>query len=625
MRWKGLIFLAVIIALGAVLFLIFLDKWVESGLEKAGSAAVGAKVEIDGLDLDIAGLSIEWQRLRVTDPRHTMQNVVETGRTAFQMDLAALLRKKTVIREMTLADVRTGTPRKADGAIPKKPKKEKKKSDKPDVFDKARSRLASELQNLPVMDFDPDRLKKSLNLDSLIVMAELTMPRKLDSSRADVLQTSKNWETFFREFKPEADLQRIRTTIQQIDPKAIRNVPELAAALEKAQSAHKTLKTIQDTVKTRQQKFKTDFNRTGSYVRSVDDWYKADYAKILSKARLPDLSVKNIGLMLFGGTVVHRVNQTLGAVQTVRKYMPKKSDKPEKAKPERMKGQTIHYADRNGWPEFLIQKVHLSGQTGSTDEQPGLILQGDATGINSQPWVYGRPTEITLSGQKEDGRSIRLDALLDHVQEVARDRFELRMDRVSLNNVTIQESAYLPNKVQKGMAAVQAAANFEGDRFDITLDVTASGLSFDFSSMNTSNRFVSIVRDVIRSLNTITLNARISGEGENLTFRMDSNLDDRISKELQSIGSKALRDAQNQVRTRLDQIKREKMDEVGKLYQTKRAEYQKKIDTYAEQVEEQRVAAEARIDQIKKDMDSRKKAEEDKLKGKAKEVIDGLF
>ena len=150
MRWKGLIFLAVVIALGVVLSLFYLDKWVESGLEKAGSALVGAKVEIDNLDLDVAGLSIEWQRLQVTDPNRTMQNVIETGRTAFKMELAALLRKKTVIREMTLADVRTGTPRETDGAIPNKPEKEKKKSDKPDLFDKTKSKLTAEIQNLPV-------------------------------------------------------------------------------------------------------------------------------------------------------------------------------------------------------------------------------------------------------------------------------------------------------------------------------------------------------------------------------------------------------------------------------------------------------------------------------------------
>ena len=624
MRWKGLIFLAVVIALGVILSIFFLDKWVESGLEKAGSAMVGAKVEIDGLDLDVANLSIEWQRLQVTDPNSTMQNVIETGRTAFRMDMAALLRKKTVIREMTLADVRTGTPRETDGAIPKKPKKEKK-SDKQDLFDKTKAKLTAEIQNLPVMDFDPARLKKSLNLDSLIAMAELTMPQKLDSSKADVIETTQNWEKFFKDFQPEEDLQKIRTTIQQIDPQKIKTIPELASALEKVQSSHKTLKTLQDTVKVRQQKFKTDFNRSGSYVRNIDDWYKADYNRILAKAKLPDLSVKNIGMMLFGSTVVHRVNQTLGTVQRIREYMPKKTDKVEKKKPERLKGQTIHYANRHGYPEFLIERAHLSGQTGSTEDAPGLILQGDASGINSQPWVYGKPTEVNLSGRKGDGRSIHLLATLDHVQDIARDRFEVNMDRVSLNNVSIQESAYLPSKIQKGVAAIQAIADFEGDRFDISLNVTASNLGFDFSSMNTSNRFVAIVQDVIRNLNTVTLNARIFGQGDDLSMKMDSNLDDRVSRELQNIGSKALREAQNKVRGRLNAIKSEKMAEVDKLYKAKRAEFQKKMDEYEEKVEDQRVAAEAKIDQIRKDMESRKKAEENKLKDKAKEALDGLF
>lgn len=625
MRWKGWIFLAVLAGAGLVLSLFFLDQWVESGLEKAGTAIVGAKVEIDDLDLSITGLSIEFDRLQVTDPHHTMRNILETGRTAFKMNLAALLRKKTVIREMTLTDVRTGTPRETDGAVPKKPKKEKKPSGGSGVLDKARDKLAARVRDLPVMQFDPDRLKENLNLDSLIAKTDLTLPQKMDSAKTEVMRASENWEAFFREFQPEDDLRRVRATIQEIDPSTIKTAPELAAALEKVRSAQRTLKSLQDTVKTRREQFVQDFNRAGFFVREADDWFQEDYNRVLAKARLPDFSVKNIGLILFGGAVVHRADQVFGLVQTVRKYMPEKSDEPAQAKPQRQEGRTIHYASRHGYPSFLIEKAHLSGRTGSDDETPGLKLVGEAAGITSQPPVYGRPTTIDLSGEKEDGRSVRFSAVLDHVGETARDRFELNMGQVSLNNVTIQQSDYLPGRILDGTADIRAAAEFEGDRFDISFDVRASGLRFDFSSMNTNNRFVDIVRDVIRRLNVVTLNARISGRGDDLTFRLDSNIDDRVSAQLRAMSSDALRGAQEKVRARLNRIRQEKTAEVNSLYREKRVEVQTAIDAYAEQVEAQRVAAEAKIEQIQKDIESRKKAEEDKLKDKAKDMIEGLF
>jgi hypothetical protein len=47
MRWKGFIFLVVLIAAILVVSILFIDKWIERGLEKSAELAVGAKVEID--------------------------------------------------------------------------------------------------------------------------------------------------------------------------------------------------------------------------------------------------------------------------------------------------------------------------------------------------------------------------------------------------------------------------------------------------------------------------------------------------------------------------------------------------------------------------------------------------
>ncbi|MDZ7272229.1 MAG: TIGR03545 family protein, partial [candidate division KSB1 bacterium] len=61
MRWKGFIPFLVLVVGVAVVSLFFLDRWVESGLEKAGEAIVGARVEIDGLKVRPTALSFEWK------------------------------------------------------------------------------------------------------------------------------------------------------------------------------------------------------------------------------------------------------------------------------------------------------------------------------------------------------------------------------------------------------------------------------------------------------------------------------------------------------------------------------------------------------------------------------------
>ena len=122
----------------------------------------------------------------------------------------------------------------------------------------------------------------------------------------------------------------------------------------------------------------------------------------------------------------YQVNQYLGYVKTAQKYMPKKSEKPKKEKKPRLAGQTIHFPDRHAWPSFLIQKIHLSGQTGASDTQPGLQLSGDVSGITSQPWIYGKPTVIDVKGLQENKLSGMFSAVLDHTTETSSDSFNIK-------------------------------------------------------------------------------------------------------------------------------------------------------------------------------------------------------
>ena len=77
MRKKGIISLIVVCALFVAALFIFTDVWLERVIEDYGSRAVGAKVEIDGLDVDILSLDFKLKRLQVTHPDHTMKNMFE--------------------------------------------------------------------------------------------------------------------------------------------------------------------------------------------------------------------------------------------------------------------------------------------------------------------------------------------------------------------------------------------------------------------------------------------------------------------------------------------------------------------------------------------------------------------
>jgi len=626
MRWKGLIPLVLtlgFLALGSVLFM---DKWIESGIEKAGQSITGAKVEIDGFHLNLFKLTVQWDRLQAADARSTMRNLVETGRAAFRMSFPALLRRRVVIHEMTVADVRSGSPRKTDGALPQK--EPKPTSGQPDFLDKVKAKIKSEIETMPVVRFDLGKLKRSFNADSLVAIAGLRLPGRLDSVRLDAAAAAADWDAFFKTFHPDDDLVKVRDEIKNVDPKQIKTVPELLSTLNTVQASWKTVKAISDTVSSRNQKFKQDYSRLSSYTGQLKTWVQDDYRGVLAKAQLPDLSVQQVGKMVFGPHLASQAETWIDRYQSLKKILPKKSDKPEKKKKEkrtRMRGQDIAFADRHGWPTFTVEKLSLSGQTGPTDSSAGFRLRGEVTDISSQPWITGRPVVVSLSGNKTDGRSVDVLAVLDHRTELASDSFTVKFANVSLNHIAVEKSAYLPSQIRKGSADFNCSAMVLENAVSVKFSSLARGLAFDFDSTAVTDTFVRILRDVISRLDEITLNAGMKGAGEDIHIRLDSNLDDKVGGELKRVGSQALTDAQNKITARLKNIENEKRAELAKVLEEKQKEFEQKLASCVKLSGEQKALVQEKLKLVQDEIDKRTNKEQDQLGKKARDLLDGVL
>ena len=122
-RWQGVVAFVVVAGVFAIVWLLLVDMWVERAIERAGTAAVGAKVELDAADLSLMPLGLTLTRLQVTNPDEPMTNAVEIARITGAFDPLELLRRKVIVDAMTVDGVRFNTPRRTSGAIEATPKK----------------------------------------------------------------------------------------------------------------------------------------------------------------------------------------------------------------------------------------------------------------------------------------------------------------------------------------------------------------------------------------------------------------------------------------------------------------------------------------------------------------------
>ena len=116
-RWPGLIGFVVFVAVFAALWFLFMDTLVRRAVEKAGTALVGAEVDLAAAKVTLVPLGVTLSGLQVTDPASPSTNSIEVNRIAFRLDSLNLFRRKVIIDEMAAEGMRFGTARKRPGKV----------------------------------------------------------------------------------------------------------------------------------------------------------------------------------------------------------------------------------------------------------------------------------------------------------------------------------------------------------------------------------------------------------------------------------------------------------------------------------------------------------------------------
>lgn len=79
-RWKGIGAFLIVIIIFAGLWLLLIDGIVKRTIEKMGTTAVGARVELAGADVSLFPPGLELIRLQITNPDQSMKNAIEVAR-----------------------------------------------------------------------------------------------------------------------------------------------------------------------------------------------------------------------------------------------------------------------------------------------------------------------------------------------------------------------------------------------------------------------------------------------------------------------------------------------------------------------------------------------------------------
>ncbi|KQC07619.1 MAG: hypothetical protein APR54_05925 [Candidatus Cloacimonas sp. SDB] len=588
------IFFLLIIVLVAAL-IIFRNPIADYLIETAGSKVAGAKVEVDGVYLKPFKLHISWERLQFTNNQDTWENLFETGKCDFELAFRPLFASKILIEKMQLEDMRFNTDRTSDGAIEKK---DITKAEPSKLMQALMANLEREKERIPV--FNPDFLKTKIDVNSLLEEFNFHTPAKADSIKEIAEDRYAFWNNLIESNDYEERIKQVETNIKNINVEEMDNLIQIQQNLTLAVDSYNTTKYLYEEIKTNKGQLENDLKRLKTLYNDVPKWIKADYENAVELARLPDVSIQKIALMLFGERVTEGVMAILVQIENIRNLSDEKKAAPGK---ERMP----HL------PAFWIKEISVSAYP---DEQ--LRLSGNIFNISSDQKKTGKPLDLKLAGKDEKIGNLSINGLFDHRSDISQDIVNIYADEIPIRDLTLANFDLLPGKLKRGTAKLFSNLNLTDELIKITVGFEAENIQFDYTSQpEMDERLVRISRSISEAIDKITFDAGITQKEKNYTFSLSSNLDKLISSQLKKVVQDEITRAKAEIEKRVYAEMDKYKDQAESYINTNNTKLQNKIDEINVRINEQK----NRIEQKKKEIENRIEVEKQKLENEAGEKL----
>jgi uncharacterized protein (TIGR03545 family) len=617
MRKKFVYFVLIPALVICVVVYFFIDTWVRLGLEAGGEAALGARVEFEGLHVSLSPLGIRWSRLQVADPHDGWRNMFETRNVRFAMNFGQLFRSKYIIESMEVDELILGTKRTTDGSIPHKSAPAASDSSGGSTFTaQAQGALGNAVEKAPPSTFGVAGLH--LNADSLVRALDIHTLKHLDSLKSQVLASSQQWNATLADFEgSKKKLADYETSIKSINTSQLNSLPGITGAITTVENSIKGINEISSTFNARKGAIQSDVQTIGASAGLVTEMAAEDFTRLKGMAKLPNLSTTGVARLLVGEETVNKATTYLSYVDWARAHIKNSSPKPDFTTPPRMKGQNIAFPLERAYPKFLIEKIRISGGTDTAGTGAAIRVRGEIDNITNDQSVTHVPTTAALEGVEGGGRAFHLKAVIDRTKAVPYDDYEVSLGGVPLQAFTLGKPDFLDAKMVDARMSSTVRVTVPGSSFDANAKSTLSGFRLTFAS-EPKSMIERIIRDVLTGINEFEVSFRLWNTGGKFALALSTDLDTKIAERASAALGAEFAKAQNELKSKLDDAIAGKKAEVMKLVGDRTADVQKQLGAYQSLINDKLALADAKKKELTDRLDKEKK-------GKVNDVLKGIF
>lgn len=595
-RWKALLPLSVFLILLIGGYLVFADAILKRGVEKGGTAMVGAKVDLAEADLSIGDGSIAMRGLAVTNPSSPMTNLFEAEEIQLDLRVLPLLEKKVVIDTVAVRGLRFGTTRATSGAIdrPSEPAAESK-----GVVD-------AWLSQVKVPPFTLQTLTQTVNVDAISPESLATL-REARHAVAYVDTAKAKLQADLAALDPRPTIDSAEALVARLRTANLRTlgIAGTRQAVADVRRTSDALGKLDDRLRDFESEVKSNAGGLTQRLQAIPAARTQDYAYARGLLKLPTLDIPSLGPQLFSDVIAKQVGQLMYWTQMAEKYLPPGVKRQLKPGPKRMRasGTDVLFVKETVLPDFLMQLAELSLAIGSEGAAAGDYV-ARVTGVTTQPAVYGRPTRFAVSRSNAavGPRDVNIGGMLDHRTEAMHDSVRaaiggIRMPSFNLSGLGAQLAlgdGFTDLRFERRAGMMDGRWLWRATGVRWTRDSTAASRA--------STPAMRLVEDAVwralARIDSVEIEATFSGAVTGPSLGIRTNVANAVSNALRDQLGDEVRKAEQQVRAKVDALVDEKVAEARAQADVVKRDVETRVAAERARLDEQKKALEARLREL---------------------------
>lgn len=583
-RLKVFLPFLLLVALASFIFIYRIDGWVRDGLEDAISLVSGTKTDIHSLRLSFRESSLHIKRLEIASSEQEFQNLIEFEDIRVDFQFLPILKKRAVIDEFSIRGVKWGTERTTSGKLPPRVKS-KEPSWFSELSNAAVIEAKKEFQKMPVHQLTDFRIPDSPReaLDRLELKSEEAYKKVAVSAQ----ELRGSWTGRVQDLK---DVSRYENWIREARQLLKVTPNDAQSLLTAAETVQKTIRLFEDErarVASLVTKVETDFNTLQALTKTAADALQSDYDRARKMVSFEDLSLKNMSKLLFGERWLHRVDEVLRYRELLRRLIAAGSSEDGIQVRPRAQGRDIVFITPRKEPDFILAQSEFSveGIEGGDRRNVNQVYKLKLEHLNSAPKLYGKPSRVLLEASLRDFLFQRaaFEGFWDYTQPIAKDRYELKVERLKTKDWFMGIPKIFPLKLSSGEATVVTDLQFTGDDFSWKSQVAFKDTIWDTSEIPKVGLLIQLLEETFASISQFRVTFQMGQKASQMDYSISSDLDQIVQASLERSLQKRVQEFEERLKRELnlqiaraeeralqevDGFKAEALDQVARVRQT---------------------------------------------------------